>query len=152
MNKVADIRRANLRRLVERDTLASVSRRAGKPDRQINDMIAGRKAFGEKVARAIEGNLDPSRPAGWLDTPLDANVLIYDKENVTPSALSSSESRLLQPPCGWPFPADVHKRILKLTPNDLAELTSVIEHHLQLAEARLARSRAQSTKSRKRAL
>ena len=74
MNTIADVRRANLRFLIERDGLSSVARRAGKPDRQLNDMVAGRKSFGEKVARAIELNLDPSLKPGWLDSP------IYDRD------------------------------------------------------------------------
>lgn len=67
MKNVADIRRANLQLLVDRDGLASVARRAGKPDRQINDMLAGRKSFGEKVAREIELNIHPAMKPGWLD-------------------------------------------------------------------------------------
>lgn len=70
MNTIADVRRANLRFLIERDGLSSVARRAGKPDRQLNDMVAGRKSFGEKVARAIESSLDPSLKPGWLDQPI----------------------------------------------------------------------------------
>ena len=54
--------------LVDRDGLAATARRFGKPDRQINDMLAGRKAFGEKVARSMEARYDPTRPPGWLDT------------------------------------------------------------------------------------
>lgn len=69
MNKIADVRRANLRFLIEREGLSSVARRAGKPDRQLNDMVAGRKSFGEKVARDIESHLDPSLKPGWLDQP-----------------------------------------------------------------------------------
>lgn len=68
MDKIADIRRANLRRLIDRDGLSSVAKRSGKPDRQLNDMVAGRKSFGERVARDIEHRFDPSRPRGWLDT------------------------------------------------------------------------------------
>lgn len=55
--------------LVERDGLASTAKRFKKPDRQINDMLAGRKSFGEKVAREMEANYDASMPAGWLDDP-----------------------------------------------------------------------------------
>lgn len=64
---VADIRRANLGAIVERDGLASVAKRVGKPDRQINDMLAGRKSFGEKVARDIEKKYAPDLSPGWLD-------------------------------------------------------------------------------------
>lgn len=60
-------RRKVLAAIVEREGLASAARRFGKPDRQVNDMLAGRKPFGEKVARDMERNYDPSRPPGWLD-------------------------------------------------------------------------------------
>lgn len=61
------IRRDNLSALIAEHGLASVAHRVGKPARQLSDMIAGRKSFGEKVARAIEKEWDPSRPTGWLD-------------------------------------------------------------------------------------
>lgn len=67
MSNLSDTRRAVLRSIVERDGLAVASRKFGKPDRQINDMLAGRKAFGEKVARAMEAAYNPSRTPGWLD-------------------------------------------------------------------------------------
>jgi phage repressor protein C with HTH and peptisase S24 domain len=64
---IAEIRRRALRDLIARDGLSVVSKRAKKPERQLNDMVAGRKAFGEKVAREIEANLAPHEPSGWLD-------------------------------------------------------------------------------------
>jgi len=72
MNELAELRKANLRAIVERDGLTSAARRFQKPDRQLNDMLAGRKSFGEKVARAMERSYDPSLPPGWLDLPPDA--------------------------------------------------------------------------------
>lgn len=69
MNELAELRKANLRAIVERDGLTSAARRFQKPDRQLNDMLAGRKSFGEKVARAMERSYDPSLPPGWLDLP-----------------------------------------------------------------------------------
>lgn len=80
MNAIAEIRRRALQKLVEQEGLSNVARRMRKPDRQINDMIAGRKAFGEKVARAIEHAYDPTRPAGWLDredAPTEAAPVQY---------------------------------------------------------------------------
>lgn len=68
MNDLTDIRRQNLQKLVDDNSLAEVSRRTKKPASQINDMLAGRKSFGEKVARAIEVSWDPSMPRGWLDS------------------------------------------------------------------------------------
>ena len=67
MKKIADIRRSNLQKLVDADGLSSVSRRVKRSATQINDMLAGRKSFGEKVARAIEKEWDPTIPPLWLD-------------------------------------------------------------------------------------
>lgn len=72
MNVDAEIRRENLRRIVEREGLAVASRKFGKPDRQINDMLAGRKSFGEKVAHQMEAHYAPDRPRGWLSQRADA--------------------------------------------------------------------------------
>lgn len=95
MNTIADVRRANLRFLIERDGLSSVARRAGKPDRQLNDMVAGRKSFGEKVARDIELSLDPSLKPGWLDAPL-----IYDANAGSGATLLAVADCLLPSPNG----------------------------------------------------
>lgn len=95
MNTIADVRRANLRFLIERDGLSSVARRAGKPDRQLNDMVAGRKSFGEKVARDIELSLDPSLKPGWLDAPL-----IYDANAGSGATLLAVSDCLLPSPTG----------------------------------------------------
>lgn len=83
--KQADIRRLVLAHFVERDGLSSFAKRVGKPDSQINDMLAGRKSFGEKVARDIESKYDPSKPPGWLDSlyTLDSLGGVLE-ENVSP--------------------------------------------------------------------
>lgn len=70
--ETAEIRRKILAEIVARDGLSSVAKRVGKPDSQINDMLNGRKSFGEKVARAIEKRYAPDLPSGWLDR--DENV------------------------------------------------------------------------------
>lgn len=44
---------------------AELARRLKKSESQINDTLAGRKSFGEKVARAMEKALD--LPPYWLD-------------------------------------------------------------------------------------
>ena len=38
-------------------------------------MVAGRKSFGEKVARAMERNYDSAMPPGWLDIPPNSSSL-----------------------------------------------------------------------------
>ena len=65
---IANIRRANMQALVDRYGLSVVAKQACKPDRQINDMLAGRKSFGEKVARSIEEKM------GILRGELDRNL------------------------------------------------------------------------------
>ena len=70
-----DIRRAVLRTLIDRD-FGGVARRLalhlGKPDGQINDMLADppRKSFGERIARAIEDAYP--LPLGYLDQAINA--------------------------------------------------------------------------------
>lgn len=85
-----DIRRAVLRTLIDRD-FDGVSRRLalhlGKPDGQINDMLAtpARKSFGERIARSIE-NTYPL-PTGYLD----------QIENATGGVSSKTDLRIHEP-------------------------------------------------------
>lgn len=70
MTTEAEARRANLRRLVQDRAGGNVTRfgaLVGKQQSYISDLLAGRKAFGEKVARQIEAKLALKR--GWLDAP-----------------------------------------------------------------------------------
>ena len=155
MNDAADIRRANLRLLVERDGLSSVARRAGKPDRQINDMLAGRKSFGEKVARAIEKSLDPSRAPGWLDVSGGVDLLpSVNTQAVQPEVIFTSDN-VIEPafdePRRWPFSPEIHERIMRLGAEELAELESSMEHQVGLIEARLSRAASAGTKLSKQA-
>ena len=69
MKPIDSIRRERLAEIVSREGLAVASKRFGKPDRQINDMLARRKSFGEKVARAMEKSYSPTADPGWLDRP-----------------------------------------------------------------------------------
>lgn len=94
MTDTAPIRRDNLRKLVDSYGLAEVSRRTKKPASQINDMLAGRKSFGEKVARSMERNWDETLPAGWLDA--DAESVC--SESQAPATEQSSSTPLLQYP------------------------------------------------------
>lgn len=58
---IQDIRRAVMASHIQR-AFRGIARqfalKVGKPEGQINDMLAGRKAFGEKVARAMATKLD----------------------------------------------------------------------------------------------
>ena len=155
MNDAADIRRANLRLLVERDGLSSVARRAGKPDRQINDMLAGRKSFGEKVARAIEKSLDPSRAPGWLDVSGGVDLLPSVNTQPAQSEVIFTSDNVIEPafdePRRWPFLPELHERIMRLGAEEIAELESSMEHQLGLIESRLSRAASTGTKLSKQA-
>ncbi|WP_090721021.1 hypothetical protein [Nitrosomonas sp. Nm166] len=64
-----DIRRANLQDIVNKIGLSETAKRFKKPDRQINDMLKGRKSFGEEVAKDVEDNYAPGVPHDWLRIP-----------------------------------------------------------------------------------
>lgn len=59
------LRRQLLKREVDAHGNAAIARAAGKPDRQINDLIYGRTSFGDKIARQLEA-IRPDLPSGWL--------------------------------------------------------------------------------------
>lgn len=86
MRKIADIRRSNLQALVDTHGLTAVSKRVKRSPTQISDMLAGRKSFGEKVARAIEHQWDASRAPLWLDVDLseDSTGQLNKEDNVFP--------------------------------------------------------------------
>lgn len=106
----AEVRRAVLRALVERDGLAVVARRMGRPDRQINDMISTppRKSFGEKVARGMEQkwreNWDSAAPdrflerLDWLtgETSSSRNITEEDRVEQYGPPVSDEEAELLR--------------------------------------------------------
>jgi len=48
-----------------------VAKKAGKPDRQINDMAAGRKPFGDRISKQIGPLIRPDLPRDWLIYPED---------------------------------------------------------------------------------
>ncbi|GAA7771989.1 hypothetical protein RN01_28100 [Cupriavidus sp. SHE] len=67
MTELTELRRRNLGLLVQQYGLNQVAKRVGKPASQISDMLAGRKSFGEKIARALEQAWDARKPPLWLD-------------------------------------------------------------------------------------
>lgn len=65
---LVEIRRKNLSHYCEDEcggNETELARRAKRAQSQIHDMLAGKKSFGEKIARAIEANIN--KPRGWLD-------------------------------------------------------------------------------------
>ena len=75
------LRQDLLKREIERQGLANVARLCGKPDRQINDMAAGRKSFGSTIAQEIGPKIRPDLPRDWLvwaELPVDRYVAASD--------------------------------------------------------------------------
>lgn len=66
---IVQIRRELLAAEVERQGQSVVANKAKKADRQIADMIAGRKSFGDKIAREIGPLIRPDLPLDWLLSP-----------------------------------------------------------------------------------
>ncbi|MVW80201.1 S24 family peptidase [Bordetella sp. 02P26C-1] len=75
-SKPNDVRKQNLKYLIERFGQSQVAKWTGKPDRQLADMLAGRKSFGEKVARAMEQKWHETRgEIIELDSPVMARQM-----------------------------------------------------------------------------
>lgn len=65
-------RRKNLETLSEQMGQAELARRVGRAPQQINDMLNGRKSFGEKVADKFTAAL--GLPPGWFDAAAGENA------------------------------------------------------------------------------
>lgn len=64
MTKV-ETRRARLRMLIAEHGLSELAEKTGKPASQLNDMAAGRKSFGEKIADQLTAKI--GLPGGWFE-------------------------------------------------------------------------------------
>ncbi len=88
-----ECRQNNLNFLVQKFGQSVVAKHTGKPARQIGDIVAGRKACGEKLARAMEANWkDSTGQVLDLDTlgqPLEAE----DASSPFPDMLDSEVER-----------------------------------------------------------
>lgn len=65
MTTTEDVRSRNLRALIDRASLSEVSKRSERSKAQLCSMANGKRAFGERVARAIEESM--GLPVGWFD-------------------------------------------------------------------------------------
>ena len=97
-----DIRRRNLRRLIDERTdgnAAAFAELVGKSPSQINDMLHGRKAFGEKAARSIESAA--KLPLMALDiAPRDATLARYAVVEADPEQAMEVEFMDVMGSCG----------------------------------------------------
>jgi len=105
MKDVSSIRREHLAALVREHGLTAVATRMQRSVTQVSDMVAGRKSFGEKVARAMELAWDPSRSPGWLD------VQAGELPKLQPAPRDAAPE--------WPFARLPLTRLQRLTDNQL---------------------------------
>lgn len=132
---IQDVRRNNLRRAVdelEHGNMTALAERARKPLTQISDMLSGRKAFGEKVARAIESRL--GLPTGWMDQPhgtvhVGASTTSVETVTVGPP-LRQPDPVLLSRAVGEAMDAFRRKR---LVPTDAALARAIVLAYQTLA-------------------
>lgn len=89
---------------------AAFSRAVGRSPAQISDMLAGRKSFGEKIARAMEQALSSAPynvPVGWFDDATAIHNGQPDGKGVAPGShkavTNSQYSELPAPNQGSPF-------------------------------------------------
>ncbi|PXV82471.1 S24 family peptidase [Nitrosomonas eutropha] len=109
---ISEIRRKNLAALVDKYTLAVAGRKFKKPDRQLGDMIAGRKSFGEKVAAQMEENYAPNYPTGWL-----SSEITIDPDDPDMDVMDTLGDRLLE----------VMRELRIESPRELAKFCNVSE-------------------------
>lgn len=95
------VRRARLQWLLKHefnDNQARLAQKAKRAPSQIADMLTGRKSFGEKVARAIE--IEIEKPELWLDVISATAKSPIEPAQQTPEndhlALTVMESKMLQ--------------------------------------------------------
>lgn len=99
-DSLATTRRARLRDLIEQrfdGNTSAFARAVKRQPQQVNDMLAGRKAFGEKVARAMEAALaetDNRVPDLWFDQVTPAGKLTISVEAKTSHNPSLSQRAL----------------------------------------------------------
>ena len=123
----------NLAAIVERDGLAKASKKLGKPDRQINDMLAGRKSFGEGVALQMEFSYAPSLPPGWMSISTDSTLNDADDQK-----LKVIDHQPKLDAAGIQEKADIKKEAIKL----------LSEMNIDFQEAWIAQLRAESNLAR----
>lgn len=89
MTKV-ETRRARLRMLIAEHGLSELAEKTGKPASQLNDMAAGRKSFGEKIADQLTAKI--GLPGGWFELWIGDEApekFMGAAEVVDPAALTS---------------------------------------------------------------
>lgn len=90
------IRADNLRALMDAKGwgTSELGRKVGRSPGQMGDMLAGRKPFGEKIARHIEHCLE--LPRGWLDQIHDGEEAPKTSAGQEPDLLGESFKKTLQ--------------------------------------------------------
>lgn len=80
---------------ISRTGLTTVANKAKKPVRQINDMAAGRKPFGDRISKEIGPLIRPDLPRDWL---------LFPGEEAEPPAAIQSREPDIDPYIAIPMP------------------------------------------------
>lgn len=162
-----EVRIDNLRAFVKRKyagNKSAAARAYGCEPQQMNDLLAGRKSFGEKVVRRCVEKMGV--PVGYMDTP-NADAVFYGGKSERTTALVSELLRFGTPATGesigrltedeadraWnTYPANLKQQIVETInlARDLQRKRTFVEH-VPAPGAELRRSRQERRKGSKRA-
>lgn len=110
MTKV-ETRRARLRMLIAEHGLSELAEKTGKPASQLNDMAAGRKSFGEKIADQLTAKI--GLPGGWFELWIGEKFTNHaDASGQTGGAISETSAQGV----GDSAPNPPHERDYALIP------------------------------------
>ena len=157
-----EIRRSALLRLIEQcvpsrfRTQREMAEHLGFVTAHFSQMKSGNRTIGNDSADKIERGL--GLPMGALDRDAASG-----RSDLLPSSSIQSEQsevrftsdNVVAPafdePRRWPFSPELHKRIMRLGPEDIANLERNLESQLETIESVLSRAASTATRSSKRA-
>lgn len=110
-------------------------------------MIAGRKSFGEKVARSLEENLRKSlaqRPGAdgfilpplWLDAPDDSSVPPSGGARGSVNGGTHPVATHVREAMSWPFSGKLYQRFRRLDDDQKRDVEEALEDHVSRLERR----------------
>lgn len=147
---VVAIRRRRLREAADRwfgGNEAALARAVQRAGSQVADMIAGRKSFGEKVARSLEENLRKSlaqRPGAdgfilpplWLDAPDDSSVPPSGGARGSVNGGTHPVATHVREAMSWPFSGKLYQRFRRLDDDQKRDVEEALEDHVSRLERR----------------
>ena len=155
-----EIRRSALLKLIEQcvpsrfRTQREMSENLGFVPAHFSQMKSGNRTIGNDSADKIERGL--GLPMGSLDRDGAQEPDLLPSSNTQPaqSEVIFTSDNVVAPafdePRRWPFSPEIHERIMRLGPEDIANLERNIASQLETIESVLARAAPAATRSSKR--